>query len=90
MPARDFIKVSVVQATAPHSAMLRQYINAVRNAYDLAKRVQGIMEHNHDGVNYGDLEAMFGLPTGAGPTVVALVNGAIRDVDARALTERVG
>jgi len=48
------------------------------------------MNHNNDGTSFADMEVLFGLSVGTGATVLAAVVGAVRDVDAKALTERIG
>lgn len=88
--ARDYIKIDRTAATAIHAAKLLNYIRTVRNAWELSKEIQGIMDHNNDGTNFADLEVSFGLPTGSGATVLALVAGSIADANAKNLTERVG
>jgi hypothetical protein len=88
--ARDFIKVDKTQSAAIKAQLLINYIEAVRNAYEMGKRVGAIMDHNNDGTNFADLETAFGLPTGTGSVVMGLVNAAIQDNAAKALTERVG
>jgi hypothetical protein len=90
MAARDYIKIDRTTITAVHANLLTSYISSVRSAYEMGKRIVGISDHNNDGTNYTDVETLFGLPTGTGATVMALVAAAIKDADAKALTERVG
>lgn len=91
MAAIDFIKIDRNSpTTAIHASLVIQTINAVRTAYDLVKRLEGIMNHNNDGTNFAAMEGLCGIPTGQGATVLAAVSGAIKDVDAKALTERIG
>jgi hypothetical protein len=66
MAARDYIKIDRTNTTATQSGLLLNYIAAVRNAYELGKKIQGIMDHSNDAVVWTDVEALFGLPAGAG------------------------
>lgn len=90
MAARDYIKIDRANTTAIHASKLLNYIRVIRNAWELSKEIQGIMDHNNDGTNYSDLEGLFGLPVGSGATVQGLVAAALADVAAKNLTERVG
>jgi hypothetical protein len=95
--ARDFIKIDIHAITATHAPELIRLKNVLREAYSQGKKVQGVMNHNHDGTTFTDIEVLFGLPTGTGQTVFDLVNGAVGSMeglfqvsDAKNLTERVG
>jgi hypothetical protein len=90
MAARDYIKIDRTTTTAVHAQLLTSYIASVRSAYEMGKRISGIADHNNDGTNYADVETLFGLPTGTGAAVLALVTAAVKDSDAKALTERIG
>lgn len=88
--ARDFIKVDRASATAAHSGLLIQTVDAVRRALELVQRVEGIIAHNNDGTNYADVEVLFGLPVGSGQTVSTLVGASIQNAASKQFTERVG
>jgi hypothetical protein len=96
--ARDYIKIDR-DGTPPaiKAALLLQYIEQLRAAYDTGQRVLQIMNHNNDGSNWTDLEQLFGIPTGKGQTIYNLINGSIGSMtgvfqvaDAKNLTETVG
>lgn len=95
--ARDYIKIDTSTTTAIHAPTLRSFVRALRVAYEQGLNVKAIMNHNHDGSVFTDLEALFGLPAGKGQTVFDLVNGAVGSMegtfqvaDAKNITERVG
>ena len=95
--ARDFIKIDASMAGATHAGLLRAYVQQLRQAYEQGQRVRAIMNQNHDGTVFTDIEALFGLPAGKGQTVFDLVNGSIGSMegtfqvaDAKTLTEKVG
>jgi hypothetical protein len=92
--ARDFIKVD---PTATQANLLKNYVNVLRQAYEIGGRVKAIMTHNNDGTVFTDIETLFGLPTGKGQAVFNLVNGSIGSMegtfqvsDAKTITEQVG
>ena len=95
--ARVFIKVDRTVTTATHAALLLNYVNQLREAYELGVKVKAIMDNNQDGTIFTDIEALFGLPVGKGQAVYDLVNGSIGSMtgafqvpDAKNITERVG
>jgi hypothetical protein len=95
--ARNFIKIDTTIAAATHAGLLRAYIQTLRQAYEQGQRILAIMDHNHDGTVFSDIEALFGLPTGKGQIVFDLVNGSVgamegtlQNNDAKQITERVG
>ncbi len=95
--ARDFIKVDRTTVTATHATKLLQYVHELRQAYETGKHVLGIMNHNNDGEDWTDIEALFGLPTGKGQLVYNLMNGSVgslegsfQTADGKNLTETVG
>lgn len=95
--ARDFIKIDTTTTTATQAALLKNYAQTLRNAYELGNRVRSIMQHNHDNVVFTDIEGLFGLPAGKGNVVFDLVNGSIgamegtfQNDDAKEITERLG
>lgn len=95
--ARDFIKVNRNDTAATHATKLVEYKDALRRAYALGKEVLAIMNHNNDGSNWTDVEALFGLPTGKGQTVYDLMNGSVgslegafQTADGKNLTETLG
>ncbi len=75
--ARDFIKVNQSDTAATAASKLVAYRNALRDAYQRGKEVLAIMNHNNDGSNWTDVEALFGLPSAKGNTVYDLMNGSI-------------
>lgn len=95
--ARDFIRVNRTTTLGTHANDLLRLVTSVRNAYEQGIRIRDIMNHNHDGSDFSDIEALFGLPVGKGQTVYDLVNGTIGSMtgqfqvaDAKNLTETVG
>ena len=97
--ARDFIKIDTAMAGATHAGLLRAYVQQLRTAYETGTRVKAIMLHNKTDVplNFADVEALFGLPPGAGQIVFDLVNGSVGSMegafqtdDAKDITEKVG
>jgi hypothetical protein len=95
--AKDFIKIDATQSAATQAGLLKQYVSALRNAYNLGKQTIAIMGHNNDGTDFTAIEALFGLPTAQGQTVFNLVNGSIGSMegtfqvsDAKTITEQVG
>lgn len=95
--ARDFIKVDRTTPISPQSGLLLNYVNTLRNAYELGVEVKAIMDHNQDGSDFTDIEALFGLPAGTGNAVYDLVNGSVgsmtgafQTADAKTITEKVG
>jgi hypothetical protein len=92
--ARDYIKIT---PTAPQAMLLRNFIAAQRQAYNLGVQVREMMGHNNDGADFSDIETLFGLPAGKGQTVFDLVNGAVGSMvgdfqsdDAKQITEQLG
>lgn len=92
--ARDFIKID---PTASQANLLKNYVNVLRQAYEIGGRVRAIMTHNNDGTVFTDIELLFGLPPGKGQAVFNLVNGSIGSMegtfqvpDAKTITEQVG
>jgi hypothetical protein len=97
MAVSDFIKIDQQAAGATQANELIRLKNALREAYSQGLKVRGIMEHNHDGEVFTDLEALFGIPPGQGQVVFDLVNGAIGSMeglfmvdDAKELCDRIG
>jgi hypothetical protein len=95
--ARDFIKIDTSVGTATHAQLLKTSISQLRQGYEALTRVRSIMNHNHDGAVFTDIEALFGLPATKGQTVFDLVNGAVGSMegtfqvdDAKQITEQVG
>jgi hypothetical protein len=95
--ARDFIKVDRNITTATHAGKLLDYRNTLRSAYEKGKELLAILNRNHDGSNFSDIETLCGLPAGKGDDVFDLVNGSVGSMegafqtsDAKNLTEQVG
>ena len=93
--ARDFIKINT--NGAPQAVLLKGYVQALRSAIEQGERVRAIMNHNHDNVDFSDIESLFGLPAGSGQTVFDLVNGSVgsmagtfQTADATTITEKLG
>jgi hypothetical protein len=94
---RDFIKIALDVTTATHARALKNFVQQFREAYEQGVAVKSILDHNTDGSNYADIEALFGVPAGQGQTVYNLVAGAVgamsgtvQSGDGKTLTERVG
>jgi hypothetical protein len=95
--ARNYIKIDTTMNGATHAAFLRQSIGQLRTAYEMLGRCKDIMDHNHDGVVFTDIEALFGLPAGKGQNVYDMINGTLgalngsmQNNDGRQIGERVG
>jgi hypothetical protein len=96
--ASDFIPINLNNPTvATQAQLLKQYVIALRNAYEIGQRARAIMLHTHDGTDFSDLETLFGLPIGEGNQVFDLVNGSIgamegtfQNDDCKQITEQVG
>lgn len=99
---RDYIKVDRTTSTATHAQLMLNFRNAVRVAYALGVELRAIMRHNFDdsdpqNINWSDVEALCGLPTGKGADVFTLVDGAVGAMEgqfqtpaAKDLTETLG
>lgn len=95
--AIDFIKVNTSNAsTATQAVKLVDYARQLRVAYDLGKRVLAVMQHANDGVDFTNIETLFGLEAGKGQVVFDLINGSIGSMegnfqvnDSVELTERI-
>jgi hypothetical protein len=94
--ARDFVTITPTAAST-QSALLRSYISALRQAYNLGAQCAAIMTHNNDGTSFGDIEVLFGVEAGEGRTVFDLVNGStgamnglFMNSDCKTITEKVG
>lgn len=95
--AIDFIPVSRTVPGATQAASLLSLVAAVRSAYEQAVRVRDVMNHNHDGVDFTQIEELYGLPSGKGQIVFNLVNGTVGSMtgvfqvaDAKNMTETIG
>jgi hypothetical protein len=95
--ARNFIKIDTTIVTATKARDLVNFVLNLRTAYELGSRVREMMDHNNDGTNFADIEALFGLSAGQGQTVYNMIvncigslNGNIQSNDGKQLTERVG
>jgi len=95
--ARDFVKIDTASSTATQAGLLRNYIQVLRQAFELGTRVKAVMTHNNDGVNFADIELYFGLPAGKGQFVFDLVNGStgamvgtFQNNNCQTITEQVG
>ncbi len=95
--ARDFIKINTLAAGATQAQSLKQFITALRTAYNMGAQIRAMMGHNHDNAIFTDIETLYGLPSGTGQTVYDLVNGSVGSMvgdfqsdDARQITEQVG
>lgn len=94
--ARDYITITPTQ-TSVQAGLLRSYISALRQAYNLGVQCAAIMTHNNDGTNFTDIETLFGIEAGEGQTVFDLVNGStgamvgtFQNTDCKTITEKVG
>ncbi len=95
--ARDFIKINRNDANAIYANMLLDFVGTMRNAIETGTLIKGIMDHNHDGSIFTDIEALFGVPANNGQTVYNFVNGSMgamngtfQNSDGKNLTERLG
>jgi len=94
--ARDYITITST-ATTTQAPLLKSYISALRQAYNLGVQCAAIMTHNNDGTNFADIEALFGVEAGQGQVVFDLVNGStgamngtFQNTDCKTITEKVG
>jgi hypothetical protein len=94
--ALDFITLTPA-AGATQQGLLKSYISALRQAYNLGVQVAAIMSHNNDGTEFGDLETLFGAEAGSGQALFDLVNGStgamngqFQNFDCKTITEKVG
>jgi len=92
--AKDFIAISNV---APGAGLLRSFVSAQRQSYNLGKQCQAIAGHLNDGTDWTQLEAFFGVTAGKGQALFNLINGAVGSMegsfqvaDAKTITEQVG
>lgn len=96
--ARDFIKITRTNPTvATQAHLLKSYVDLLTQTYNLGKQIQGIMNRNHDGVVFTDIETLFGVPSGSGQAVFDLMNGSVGSMeglflvdDSREITQRLG
>lgn len=88
MPVNDYIKIGNEPA-AIHAAKLRSGIRQLRQAYYEMIFIRRMMEHMTDEVDFSLIETLYGLETGNGARVYALVNNAVGN-GAKNLTEQVG
>ena len=95
--ARDFITLNPAAAGATQAFLLKNYINALRQAYNLGVQAAAIMTHSNDGTDFSDIETLFGIEAGAGQTVFDLVNGStgamvgtFQNADCKTITEKIG
>lgn len=94
--ARDFIPITVSQ-TASQAALLLKFKELLRNCEELlvlrhndqiracwyvGNRCKAVMDHLHDGIDYTDLERLFGLPAGRGKEAYDLVSASVVSLDA--------
>lgn len=92
--ARDFIAITLGTGEAPLA--LKSAIESLRSARHDLEKVRGWMVHTNDGSVWSDLETKFGLPTGTGDDVFALVDGTFQVLNgtssgyAAELIDRVG
>lgn len=95
--AKDYIKIDVQMNGAKEAQNLVNAIGQLRMAYESLTRVKAKMFHNFDGADVANIEALYGLPTGSGQSVLDLVNGSVgamegtfQNDDCKQLTEQVG
>lgn len=94
--ARDYITITPT-ATTVQAPLLKSYISALRQAYNLGVQCAAIMTHSNDGTDFSDIEALFGVEAGSGQEVFDLVNGStgamngsFQNNDCKTITEQVG
>jgi hypothetical protein len=94
--AKDFITLTQTAAST-QQGLLKSYISALRQAYNLGAQCAAIMSHNNDGADFADLEAIFGAEAGSGQALFDLVNGStgamngtFQNFDCKTITEKVG
>jgi hypothetical protein len=95
--AIDFIKINVASSEATQANTLKQWIDILRQAYEIGGRIYAKMNNMHDGTDFTMLETMHGIPAGDGQKVFDMVNGTLGSMegrfmvdDAKNITETVG
>jgi len=58
--ANDFIDVNMQAAGASQAPLLKSFIGSLRQAFNLGSQVLGIMNHAQDGVDFSEIEKLFG------------------------------
>lgn len=95
--AKTFIKIDRTVTTAPYATELLSLVTQLRTTINLLAKVKGIMDNNWATTDFVDLETLFGIPTGQGQAVYALVRdsqkavtGVAQDASALTLIDKVG
>lgn len=95
--AKTFIKIDRTTTTAVYAQELLALVTHLRSTINQLAKVKGIMDQNWATTDFADLEALFGVPTGSGSAVYALVRdsqkaitGLATDASALTLIDKVG
>jgi len=75
--AKNFIKIDRSTSTAIYAQDLLAAITQLRSTLNQFTKVKGIMDTNWATTNFVDVEALFGVPTGQGSAVYALVRDSL-------------
>lgn len=89
----DFIRVDTTAANQKIAGEIQQLVAELRKAWDRAKKIKEIMDHNADGSDWGPLATLCGCTAGNSQALYNLVTGALAsldDADPQALMSRVG
>lgn len=94
---KTFIRVVRNDSTAAYAGELLSLVNQLRSTINQLDKVKGIMDNNWSSTDFVDLETLFGIPTGQGQAVYALVRdsrealrGLSQQTAALALVDKVG
>lgn len=95
--AKVFIKIDRTTTTAVYANELLSLVTQLRATINQLAKVKGIMDNNWATTDFADLETLFGVPTGSGQAVYALVRdsqkaitGLATDASALTLIDKVG
>jgi len=95
--AKDFVKINQLASDPKWANKLASFRHQLRQVIDLGTELKGVMEHNIQNGDHGDVESLFALPPASGQVVYNLVAGAlaalrgtVQSADALTLIDRVG
>jgi hypothetical protein len=71
--AKNFIKIDRTTQTAVYAMELLSLVGQLRATLNQIDKIKGIADANWATTDFVDFEALFGIPTGQGATVYALI-----------------
>lgn len=76
---KDFIRAnpSLTPEAAFYASKLVATSKSLRSVMDQLEEMLAVMTHSNDGVDFSQIEGLFGLAAGKGQTVFDLVNGTL-------------